>query len=165
MSVEIQDYGDVRERVSQLQCRMPTAIALLPRNFETARSKGELLHEASAPTVRVLWRQAGVQEDRIQGLNDTLPYVHEKSVDWIGPTIFVGAMLLSQNSQVVTVALGVISNYLTDLLKGVTGPRKVKLDVVVERAEPRSYKRIHYEGEPEGLADLAKIVREVGKLE
>jgi hypothetical protein len=77
----------------------------------------------------------------------------------------VSASLLSQNPHVISVALGVVSNYLTDWFKGIPGSKKVRLDVVVEQTEGQTYKRIHYEGDPEGLNELARIVREVNAHE
>jgi hypothetical protein len=130
-----------------------------------AESKGELVHEGSVPTIRVLWRQAGIAETKIEEPGERLSCAQEKAFEWIGPIIFVSASLLSQNPHVISVALGVVSNYLTDWFKGIPGSKKVRLDVVVEQTEGQTYKRIHYEGDPEGLNELARIVREVNAHE
>jgi hypothetical protein len=39
---------------------IPTSLALLPINFDTANSKDELVHEDTVLTIRKLWRQAGI---------------------------------------------------------------------------------------------------------
>lgn len=66
---------------------MPTSIALLPRNFETATSKEELIHEGTTPTVRALWRQNGITETPFEQSGEKFPLVSENTFEWIGPTI------------------------------------------------------------------------------
>ena len=166
MNVQERGFVDVVQRARDLGCRVPTGLALLPRNFESAGSKDELLHESEAPTVRILWRRAGLVETPIEPEGERFPQISEKSFDeWVGPTLFVSGALVSQNPAVVSVALGVISNYLTEWFRGVpTGRRKATLDVVLEVGK-RQYKKLHYEGPVEGLQELAAIAREVGSHE
>ena len=79
-------------------------------------------------------------------------------MDW-GYNI-ISALFLSQNPNAISVAIGVISNYLTDWFKGTVGDKRVRLDIVVE-IEGSKYKRVHYDGNVEGLRELPKILREV----
>lgn len=161
MNVQITDYVDVRKRALELGCNEPRELCILPRNFDTAKSRDELIHESSTPTVRVLWKQAGIQETKTEKEGEKFPQISEKQfIGWIGPTIFVGASLLSQNPNVISIALGVISNYLTDWFKGTVGDKRVRLDIVVEM-EGNKYKRVHYEGNVDGLKELPKILHEV----
>jgi hypothetical protein len=166
VNIQEEDFVDVMQRAQELGCRVPTGLAILPRNFESAASKDQLLHESEAPTVRILWRRAGLEETPIEPEGERFPQISEKSFEeWVGPTIFASAALLSENPALVSVAFGVISNYLTDWFKGTPiGLRKVRLDVVIE-AGKREYKRLHYEGPVEGLQELAAVVREVGANE
>jgi hypothetical protein len=162
ISPQISDYADIVHRAQYLGCQIPSGIAILPRNFATAQSAEELLFESETPTVRVLWRKAGVVETPILTTSQKTAQISEKSFEaWIAPTIFVSLSLLSQNPGLVSVALGVISNYLTDLFKGFTDKRNVRLDIIVE-TKNKGYKNIHYEGPVDGLKDLPSIVREVG---
>lgn len=166
MNIQQEDFVNVVQRARVLGCRVPTGLALLPRNFDSATSKDQLLHESEAPTVRILWRRARLEETPIEPEGERFPQISEKSFEeWVGPTIFASAALLSQNPAVVSVALGVISNYLTDWFKGTAmDRRKVRLDVVVETGKSQ-YSKLHYEGPVEGLQDLAAIAREVGASE
>lgn len=166
MTIQISEYIDVKKRALELRCNAPSKLAILPRNFKSAKSKDELLHEGSVSTIRVLWRQAGISETRIEKEGERFPVIQEKAFEeWIGPIIFVGASMLSQNPHTISVALEVISNYLTDWFKGVPGDKRVKLDVVVEETKVKVCKRIHYEGNIEGLQELPRIVREVDSHE
>jgi len=47
--------------------------------------------------------------------------------------------------------------------KGITGERKVRLDVVVEEEPDRKYRRIRYEGPPAGLQTIVDIVRDTAR--
>jgi hypothetical protein len=165
MTVQIIAYVNVEERAKELDCNVPTELALLPRNFDTAESKAGLLHESSVATIRTLWHQAGIAETKIEKLGDKFPYIQENAFEWVGPIIFASASLLSQNPHLISVALGVIANYLTDWFKGIPGDKKVRLDIVVERTKGKICQRIHYEGGPEGLNELAKVLREAAKRE
>ena len=166
MPVDISDYIDVKQRALELGCNVPTELAILPRNFDVAKSKDELVHQNPVPTIRVLWRRAGISETRIEKEGDRFPYVKEKEFGgWLGPVIFVGSSLLKQSPEAVSLALGVISNYLAGWYSVIGGEQKVKLDIVVEQTEGGGYKRIEYEGDVEGLKELPPIVRRVGGYE
>lgn len=159
--LKISDYIDVRKKAQEIGCNIPTSIAILPRNFEISKSKEELIHESTTETVRVLWRQNGVTETPLEQPEEKIPFVVEKAFGWIGPTVFIPAMLLSQNPHLVTIALGVISNYLTGWFRGIPrGSRKAKLCIVAE-TKSGYYKKIEYEGPTDGLNDLPDIIREV----
>jgi len=70
-------------------------------------------------------------------------------------------MLLSQNPHLMTIALNVISNYLTEWFRGIPRDgRKVKLRIITE-TKSGLYKEIEYEGPPDGLKDLPEVIREV----
>ena len=159
MAIDVSDYPDVEERAMLLGCQVPSEIAILPTNFVNATVRRELMHASSAMTVRALLKEAGLKETRIEPAGVKFPSEHKKAADWIGPTIFFSALLLSQNPQAVEIALRIISDYLTDLFRGTMGSSKSTLDVVVK--SPKGYRRIHYEGGHKGLSEVRETVREV----
>ena len=163
MAVQITPYVDVRQRCAELDCNMPTGLALLPRNFDTVKWKESLVYGSHVSRVRSLWRQAGIVETPIERPGDDIWAVTEKEADWIVPTIMIGASLLSKNPYLVSIALSVIANYLTDLFKGSSTSRNARVNIVVERLNDAKteYFCIQYEGGPEGIADLANIVHDV----
>ena len=161
MTIQQFDFVNVEDTAKALGCNIPTGIAVLPRNFETAESKSELLHESNTPTIRVLFRNNGISETPLECEGEKFLQISEKAFEaWIAPTIFVSCALFSQNPHIVSVALGVISNYLTDWFRGIPGKRNANLDIVVE-TKKKSYKRIHYEGPVSGLEELTQVVHEV----
>lgn len=159
--ISISDYPNVKERINLLGLQMPSSIALLPRNFDTADSKDDLLHEGEAPTVRVLFRKAQIVETPIELPGEVIPKIAEHDFhDWIAPILLYSYSALTQNSALLNISLGVISNYLTDLFKGLSSNRGVRLDIVVEKKNG-SYKKVHYEGPLEGLATVEDVVYRV----
>lgn len=139
----------------------PDGLALLPINFESASSIAEFRQVSAAATVKTLFRNATIPYSELFEKSKKPPYVQNNAFEWIAPTIFVSAGLISANANYVSVALNVISNYATDFFKGMAGGKSVKLEVVVETTKTKTCMRISYEGDIEGLKDLPKIIREV----
>jgi hypothetical protein len=157
--IEITDYVSVRDRASALECSIPTGFAVLPENFTTATSRGEFRYRAEAATVRALFASHGLKTDHLLPSGERAPTVHNKSFDW-GALVFVSGALLSNNPDVVSVALGVISNYLTDYFKGLPD-KKINLTVVVEKTPSSVCKRINYEGNVKGLESIVEAVKRI----
>jgi len=161
MSISIDEYVNVEDRALALDCDIPTSLALLPRNFSTAKSKNELAYESSAATVRTLFRQNQLPETKLEKEGDRFNRIVEQGNDWIAPTIFIAASLLSQDPNFASLAINIISNYLTDWFKGIPGRKNVKLDVVVERQARKTYVKISYDGDVEGMSEIPEIVKKV----
>ncbi|MBS0536991.1 MAG: hypothetical protein JSR72_23270 [Proteobacteria bacterium] len=161
MTTTISDFPLVSDRIVSLGCSYPdSGIAILPINFENAASAEDLRQAANASTIKTLFRNSNVPHVDIFGADKRLPYVHNNAFEWVVPTLFLSASLLSENPNAVSVALGVIANYATDFFKGMSRQASVKLEVVVETTKSKHCKRISYEGPPEGLRDLADVIRE-----
>ena len=159
--IQVEDYIDVKEKIGKLGLNRPVLLAILPRNFATAESREELVHEDTTPTIRVLWRQNGISETPIEKEREPFPIVLEESFEWVGPLILFTSTFITQNPQLVDLSFGVMANYLTDWFKGVRESEKTaKLDIIVEK-ENGTYKKIHYEGAPEGLKEMPKIIRSI----
>ncbi|RAR63813.1 hypothetical protein C7401_10570 [Paraburkholderia unamae] len=79
------------------------------------------------------------------------------SFEWFGPSLFVTAGLLSTDPNLLSVTLGIITNYLYDVFKGAKHG-KATLDVIFQKKDG-SCKKIHYSGPPEGLGNIAEIVK------
>lgn len=76
-TISIEDYVDVEEKSTQLNCNVPTSISLLPRNFDRATSKGELIHEGTTTTIRKLFSQNNIQETPLEKEGEKYPQVLE----------------------------------------------------------------------------------------
>jgi hypothetical protein len=164
MSIQTTEYINVKERARELGTNIPTGLAFLPINFDTANSKDELVYEDSTLTIRKLWRKAAIEETRIEKEGEKIPYEQRKSLELALPTVFVSFSLISQDPTLISIALNVISNYATDFFKGIAGEKKITIDLVVEQNEKKKSKRIHYEGDINGLNKLSQIIKELKDL-
>lgn len=122
--MKIEKYIDVKNRAEELDCNVPSQLAILPRNFENAKSKKDLIHEDTTSTVRVLLRQEKIIETPLEKEGESIPYVAEEAFGWEGPLIFFTSVFIIQNPYLIDIAIGVISNYLTDFFKGIIGEKK-----------------------------------------
>lgn len=159
MSYAITDYPSLEERAAALDLKSPTTISILPRGFEWASSRNELYHESSASDLLTLFRLEGVKLAKVDYTDAKIPEIQENDFTLILPCFAVTAMILSNNPAAVSIALGIVANYATDFFKGITGKKKVRFDIVVEESGRKKTKKIHYEGDPDGIAGLAEIVR------
>lgn len=161
MTISIHEYIEVPPKLASLGCREPLSVTLLPRNFATAQTFGELVHESNCATVRTLLRSAGIEEKRIEHEGAKIPYVQENDFTWVGPILFFAAAEVSRNPEIISVALGVIANYLTDFFRGIPGGRRVTFDVVIEQTRSKKTVRVHYDGSPEGFKELPEAIVEI----
>ena len=158
MSITVGDYLDVQMKLSELGLPNAIGLALLPTNLASARSAGDLLQASEAATVRSLFRSAGLGCTELPDRAHGIRYIQNNAADWVGPTVFVAGSLWSQNPLAISVALNVVSNYLTDLFKGLKHPT-AKLDFIVEKTKEGTYKHLAYEGDIEGIIALEKVIR------
>lgn len=157
----VRNYVNVKLKAKKLDCNVPEGLALLPRNFEDAKSKSELVHEDTAITVRKLLKYNTIPETPLEKIGEKYSEVSEKAYEWIGPTIFVSTAFVTQNPHVIEITINVISNYLTDWFKGIPKDnRKCRLSIVSE-SKSGKFKKIDYSGSEEGLKELPKIVKEL----
>jgi hypothetical protein len=160
MSTEVHDYISVSETLRSLGLREPSGIAILPDNLATAKSIGDLRQQVESDTVRTLLRANKIAYVEIFDEENQPSYVQQYNFEWVGPTLFISAGLLSQNPNALSVILGIISNYLYDVFKG-HKESKASLDVIFQQADG-SCKNIHYSGPPDGLSKVAEVVKQLG---
>jgi hypothetical protein len=117
MPTTVEICMNTKERALELGCNIPSGLSFLPRNFDSAKSKSELIYESTVSDIRILFRDSGIAETKLEKQGDRFSYKQDKHFDWIGPTIFISASILSQNPDIISITEGIISNYLTDLFK------------------------------------------------
>lgn len=158
MAIEITEYINVRKRLEEYGCNVADGFVLLPSNFESAESAKDFKQVAEAATVKTLLKSANLPYADILPLEQRPAYVVNHSMEWVPPTLFLTAALVSQHLNHVAIALELIADYLTITLPGRGKTKNVKLQIVVEKDEQGSSKKIAYEGPADGLKDLANIV-------
>ena len=156
MTVSETEFIHIADRAAELGCHLPTGLAIMPENFETAATRQELIVRGESSTIRTLFRNNQLPLDDFLPSGKRPGFVHNKSHDWAA-FIFISAALLGSDPSAVSVALGVISNYLTDIFRG-TPDKKIKLDIAVERKGDRVCKKLTYEGDAAGLAEISDTI-------
>lgn len=166
MTVEISDCPDVAQRLTDLGLKSPTGEAcILPRRFFNAQDAAELCHESSALDLKTLFRQAGLPITVYQPEGTKIPYLQENDLTWLGPTLLFSGAAISQNPHIVSIALSVVANYVTDLFKGLPQSPKARLSVVVEttttKTTTKSTKKIDFDGPPEKIPDIIEFIKDI----
>ncbi|MFM0356134.1 hypothetical protein PQR12_21775 [Paraburkholderia nemoris] len=156
MTIQITDIASVSEKLESLGLGKVNGLSLLPDNLDDAKSPDELLQQTEADTVRTLLRTNGIPYAELFDDEHQPSYIQNYSYEWYGPTLLLSASLLTQDPNLTTVILGLLTNYLSDLFKG-GSQGKVSLNIVIESADG-SYKKIAYEGSPEDLNSVVAVV-------
>jgi hypothetical protein len=156
MTVSEVEYICISDRVVELGCHMPAGLAIMPENFDTAATRQQLIVRGEGSTIRTLFRNNQLPLEDFLPSGERPGFIHNKSHDW-AVFIFVSGALLSSEPSAVTVALGIISNYLTDIFRG-TPDKKIKLDIAIERKGNSISKKLTYEGDPAGLKEIADAI-------
>jgi hypothetical protein len=123
MPTTITNFVSVRQRAADLGCSAPQTMTILPSNFAAAPTAADFLRASEAATVRTLFRINSIPVEELLAAGDFPNYVEHNDFEWVVPTLFIPAALLSQNPELVSLALGVLANYITDFLRGRPGPR------------------------------------------
>jgi hypothetical protein len=165
MTIEITDYLDVKKRFSDLGLQAPEGACILPRRFIHAKNGGELCHESSALDLKTLFRQADLPITVYQPDGTKIPYLQENDIRWVGPVLFFSAAAISENPHIVSVALSVIANYLTDIFKGLPQPASAKLSVVIEttttKTTTKTTKKIEFDGPPDKISEINGLIKDI----
>jgi hypothetical protein len=116
------------------------------------------IYSSTVESVIKLLKQSDVPVDTLNPIDATTPLQDNRGLDWIAPTFLVSGLLLTQNPTLITIALGVIANYVTQLFKGLKDDPEVKLNIVQTAADGKQAQRVRYEGPVSGLREVEKVL-------
>ena len=139
MQPTLSNFINLDKKFLELQINNNNAICILPENIEDVQSLSEFVYTENAVTLRKLFKKNNVA---IEMLDNTEVFRQRRSVDWYAPTLFISFSLLTENSTLISVALNILSNYVTNFFKGTFGKKNVKFDIVVETSPKKTYKKI-----------------------
>lgn len=159
MPITQRRYVNVPEKARELGCEPPRGLAVLPFNFDRAEARTDLLYDMEAASVKALLRGEGLVETPLERAGESFPLVQRNTADWFGPVVFFSAAYLSKNPLAVSVAVNVISNYLSDLFRGATEARSARFHLVEENSDGSGYTCVDYEGSPQGLKDVLDYLK------
>jgi hypothetical protein len=124
---------------------------LLPAGIEAPSDKRPIF-ASSLPTVLKLARAEGVPM-KVYKAPESPPLLDRRSSEWFGPAIFISSLFMTENPTAVSLALGMLSNYLTTLFSGREGV-SVSLDIYVADDGTRTTTKVSYRGPVSGIRDL-----------
>lgn len=153
--IKISEYIDVKKRASALECNIPDSLAVLPRNFETAESKGELRHEFSSLLIRKALMRNEIQETPLENNGEEFKLVAEFSAGLDLPTLFFAASFIA--SVGCSIFINILSSYIYDKF---SSKSDIKLNIVTETKSGK-YMQIEYEGPAKGLKDVKDTIKSV----
>ena len=171
--IEIRNYLDVSNRLEELGWGKPNGkqIGILPAQFESVEPTDQCsLKLSRTRDLEKLFRSKKIPFSVVKKEGQKVGIVHTASVDWatgVGPAFLVSAALLSQNPQILPLALDAIANYLTALFSKKGGKAgSATIEIVVEKQEAdgaRTYKKISCPANPEVLTKLSDTFRKLLK--
>ena len=157
--IQVSNYPNVSSKLKELGCSPPKGIGILPKRFDTLTSTDDFAQVSLTGPVVKLLKENKIPVSIIKRGGQTLPTSHTASSGWVAPTLLVSAALWLQNPEAVSLALGVVANYLADRFKGT----KAELDIVLPEDGSRPCKKISYKGPVEGLKELPKIIKSANR--
>lgn len=161
-SLSSEDYLDVRKRAEALHCSLEPILTFLPGNLEDAASADDFVIRGEVTSIRKVLEGGGVPTATLAaGGNQPPGFIHNKSHDWAAPIIFISAELMKTSPDLIGIAIDLIRDYALSIFKGSGSDKQVKLEVVVEHDEKRTYQKITYEGDVAGLRTVADMVTTV----
>ena len=140
-------------------------IILLPQNYEFTNNKEDLFFNEEIKTVGKMFSMNSLDNFLIKINGKEIDnYFAQKSGEIILPSIFVSSLILTENPHLISVALGVVSNYATTLLKGIPKRNQtVKFKIITKNSKTNKISKIEYNGNVEGISELAKVLKDLNK--
>ena len=87
--------------------------------------------------------------------------LEQRSAEWFGPTLLITTAALTRNTELISIALSVISNYLTEYFKGRKEPN-IKISFITQKSKTQ-FTKFDYEGDKEGLKEFGKLLDQLKK--
>ncbi|MBW7914045.1 MAG: hypothetical protein H3C54_10210 [Taibaiella sp.] len=157
MDYKIEDL-DISKRLDELGIALPGNLTFFPDNFDTANAKDEFVFTDTMLDLSKIFRKDNSILIPALG-QDTELYRSRKSSDIYLPAIFFGLSQITENPQIISISLNVLSNYVYDLCKGTSSKKTAHVDFYLETKERGKVKKLSYKGDVEGLEELGKVIK------
>ena len=155
MNYNIEEYK-LEDNFKKLNLKLPNKISFFPENIETANNKEDFIFTETIIELNKYFEIENLKLDLFGG--DTELYRSRKNADIYLPTIFFSLTAISQNPELISVSLNIVSSFLYDALKGTIGKKTAHIEFHFESKEKGKMKKIDYKGDAEGLKSLEKII-------
>ncbi|HTL06642.1 MAG TPA: hypothetical protein VL307_00250, partial [Chitinophagaceae bacterium] len=133
----------ILDKLEELGLALPSGLTFFPENLEVVTNKKDFIFTDSLLDVNKIFSKNNISIATLGGDSDL--YRSRKNADIYLPAIFFSLSLISENSSIISISLNVLSNYISDFLKGSFGKNRSHLDFYVEK-EKGKVKKISYNG-------------------
>jgi hypothetical protein len=132
-------------------------VLILPYSTDAEIKESEdIVYLQSSISVLKKLTQNGVKVSFAVGEMESCSYIENRSVEWFGPTLFFSLAAISQNPNIVSICLSVLSSYIYDIFKGKNENPNIRCSFVIE--DKKKKKKIDYKGPVSGMKDVEKII-------
>ena len=156
MNYNIEEYK-IESRLEKLDLILPINLSFFPENIDIANKKNEFIFTESVIDLNKYLIQNNVIFDFF-GCDSEL-YRSRKNADIYLPSIFFSISAISENPEIVSVSLNILSSYIYDRLKGVIGDKNAKIEFYIETKKKGQIMKIDYKGDAEGIKNLENIIK------
>ncbi|KKX46646.1 hypothetical protein [Sphingobacterium sp. IITKGP-BTPF85] len=151
------DELNLNNKLEELSLSLPSTISFFPENLETVEAKEKFIFTESMVDLNKVFRQSNITLEVLGG--DTELYRSRKNADIYLPAVFFSLSMISENPNLVSVSLNVLSSYVYDRLKGSFGKKTAHAEFYIETKEKGKIKKVSYKGEASGIKDLEKVIK------
>lgn len=151
------DELNLNNKFEDLRLSFPSTICFFPENVEAAKAKEKFIFTESMVDLNKVFKQNNITLEVLGG--DTELYRSRKNAEIYLPAVFFSFAMISENPNIVSVSLNVLSSYVYDRLKGSFGKKTAHVELYIETNEKGKVKKISYKGEASGIKDLGKIIK------
>jgi hypothetical protein len=158
LKYEIKEYNKLTELLNKFKVDATDGLFFLPDNINDAEKSKDFIYSETTTDLRKIFES----KQPIDYLTNDKPLLRaRKSADWFGPTILIGATILTENPHLIGITFNILSSYLYDIFKGTTNNKLVKFDIVLEDKKKKQHQKITYEGNVDGIKELEKVIKKL----
>lgn len=156
--MDIEKNIDISDK-SHFQIFDNDTLYILPEQFFNNSSSTENIYIDSTSSIIKFFR---VNNAEIKTFDKPKLYRQRRNNELFLPTLFIGYTLLSENSNVLSVGLNILSNYIYDFFKGkITEKNKVNCEIFIETSPKKSVTKITFSGDEESFKKLTQLIKEL----
>lgn len=155
MEYNIEEF-EINNHLVRLSIQELNGMSFIPENIESANTKEDLIFTESIIELNKYFKLNNIKIDSL-GLEPEL-LRSRKNADIYLPAIFIAYSTLSENPNIVSLALNVISSFIYDNLKGTIGKKTAKIEFYIEKKKGKISK-IKYKGDADGLKNFDEIIK------
>lgn len=146
--MEIKQKNIASEKFDEIE----QGVVLLPKNYLVDTGY-------KYPSSTISFQKFAKDKMDIKCMNEPELLYEQQSSEWFGPMFLITSAALSQNSALISIMCGVISNYVTQFFSGIIDP-KVDLTIVYKETKTTKLSEFSYKGGIQGLNKLENAIKD-----